>query len=66
MNGSTWLRFIGRGRGNWSGGEDTYIFLVDKKTLEALAYASTGKVPEKHQQVLNLMGSGDPLTGGNF
>jgi len=56
MNGSSWLRFIGRGHGNWSIGEDTYILLVDKKTLEALAYALAGKAPEKHQQIFNLTG----------
>lgn len=50
MNGFTWLNFIFGVGGSWRMGEDTCLSQKDKKTLEALANALTGRVPEKYQK----------------
>lgn len=55
MNGSTWLSFIFSMGGSQRVGEDTCYKQKDKKTLEALANASAGRVPEKHQKTELLL-----------
>lgn len=54
MNGFSWLSFIFCEYRNWRMREDTCIGQKDKKTLEALANALAGRVPEKYQKKFRL------------
>lgn len=69
MNGFTWSRFIFSGAIIWLLGEDTWISLKDKKTLEALANASAGAAPGKPQKAyrskITLEGRWIPGHSGN-